>query len=93
MSEIKQSLLLHCLAVSTPGLDPHQSRHFSYYLILSSQSLKWYSIDAQDVLIVKIPILRQLVRPHLIYKGTKLLPGWLDSARFWLLKPSLKARI
>ena len=41
--------------------------HQSKLRTLSAQTYKWYGMDAQDVLIVKIPIIRKLYRSLLRY--------------------------
>ena len=41
--------------------------HRSKQCTLAAQSYKWYGMDAQDVLIVKIPIIRRLYWPLLRY--------------------------
>ena len=43
------------------------SAHRSKQCTLGAQSYKWYGMDAQDVLIVKIPIIRKLYWPLLRY--------------------------
>ena len=41
--------------------------HQSKLRTLSTQTYKWYGMDAEDVLIVKIPIIRKLYRSLLRY--------------------------
>ena len=60
---------------------------------LGAHSYNWYSMKPPDLMIMKIPILRELDWYLVRYLGVKLLPGWLDAGRFWPLKPSKKATI
>ena len=48
-------------------LEKNSPSHRSKQCTLGAQSYKWYGMDAQDVLIVKIPIIRKLYWPLLRY--------------------------
>ena len=43
---------------------------------LGAHSYNWYGMNPQDLLIMKIPILRELDWYLVRYLGVKLLPGW-----------------
>ena len=47
--------------------EERQRAHPSKQCTLGAQSYKWYGMDAQDVLIVKIPIIRKFYWPLLRY--------------------------
>ena len=63
--------------ISKTNEDMHSHCNGDQYV----STAQWYGMGAQDVLIMKIPILRQFYMALLQYKGAMFQPGWLDSGR------------